>query len=116
MLLNAGPSLQPIFETLKIFKIYNCVEVSDRENLNAGVCSAPVEVRGLFPSGCQGSNSGPQHSVLLPAEPSCQSFIEIFSSYFKLCFIVHTNAYVSQGLETLYCSYYQFFFWRCHHN
>lgn len=46
MLLNTGPSLQPIFETLKIFKIYDCVEVSDRENLSAGVFSVPVEVRG----------------------------------------------------------------------
>lgn len=85
MLLNAGPFLQPIFETLKIFKIYNCVEVSDGENLNAGVCSAPVEVRGLFPSGCQGSNSGPQHSVrfyLLShlADPSLKFLVAILSS------------------------------------
>lgn len=70
------------------------------ENLNAGVFSAPEEVRGFFPSGCQGSNSGPQQCVLLPAEPSCRSFIEIFSSCFKLCFTVHTSACVSQGLET----------------
>lgn len=96
-------SLQPVFETLETFQIYYSVGVSNGE-FECRWHSAPVEERATSGVGSPLTwvpqitlrPSGVYSRCSLPPELSCWSFIENFSSYLKLYFIILTSVHVSR--------------------